>query len=210
MDRAGHIPEKLQGLVKYGLSSRDSAETLPREKFRYPVLAPLNMTKVRRTSTHNTGARRNVASIEASVRVSQIGHYVLLVKTWDSSAINAYPCSDCDMGSEWSPIIYRKGEHSLRDRDPCSDRLVRFFEGSLILAYRSCPEIAWIPLRDGAGHCSCSAEGMIVVASIIHPQGAGSQFVQQSLWVPAHIFEYVGWMTILLGLVGWYSHFSAS
>src|SRR2546422_11708511 len=52
--------------------------------------------------------------------------------------------------------------------------------------------------------------GMIVVASIIHRQGAGSQFVQQSLWVPAHIFEYAGWTTILLGLVGWYSHFSTS
>ncbi len=52
--------------------------------------------------------------------------------------------------------------------------------------------------------------GMIVVASIIHPQGTTSQFVQQSLWVPAHIFEFAGWMTILLGLVGWYSRFSAS
>ena len=52
--------------------------------------------------------------------------------------------------------------------------------------------------------------GMIVVASIIHPQGSTSQFVQQSLWVPAHIFEYAGWTTILLGLVGWYSRFSAS
>jgi len=52
--------------------------------------------------------------------------------------------------------------------------------------------------------------GMIVVASIIHPQGTASQFVQQSLWVPAHIFEYAGWTTILLGLVGWYSRFSAS
>ena len=52
--------------------------------------------------------------------------------------------------------------------------------------------------------------GMIVVASIIHPQGTTSQFVQQSLWVPAHIFEYAGWTTILLGLVGWYSRFSAS
>ena len=52
--------------------------------------------------------------------------------------------------------------------------------------------------------------GMIVVASIIHPQGSSSQFVQQSLWVPAHIFEYAGWTTILLGLVGWYSRFSAS
>src|SRR5437879_13303950 len=51
---------------------------------------------------------------------------------------------------------------------------------------------------------------MIVVASIIHPQGTASQFVQQSLWVPAHIFEYAGWTTILLGLVGWYSRFSAS
>ena len=51
---------------------------------------------------------------------------------------------------------------------------------------------------------------MIVVASIIHPQGTTSQFVQQSLWVPAHIFEYAGWTTILLGLVGWYSRFSAS
>src|SRR6266700_906947 len=28
--------------------------------------------------------------------------------------------------------------------------------------------------------------------------------------VPAHIFEFAGWMTILLGLVGWYSRFSAS
>src|SRR5437899_8162073 len=27
---------------------------------------------------------------------------------------------------------------------------------------------------------------------------------------PAHIFEYAGWTTILLGLVGWYSRFSAS
>src|SRR5207249_979287 len=52
--------------------------------------------------------------------------------------------------------------------------------------------------------------GMIVIASIIHPQGTTSQFVQQSLWVPAHIFEYAGWTTILLGLVGWYSRFSAS
>src|SRR5207245_5813235 len=52
--------------------------------------------------------------------------------------------------------------------------------------------------------------GMIVVASIIHPQGTASQFVQQSLWVPAHIFEYAGWTTMLLGLVGWYSRFSAS
>src|SRR5436189_58188 len=51
---------------------------------------------------------------------------------------------------------------------------------------------------------------MIVVASIIHPQGSTSQFVQQSFWVPAHIFEYAGWTTILLGLVGWYSRFSAS
>src|SRR5204862_3464401 len=51
---------------------------------------------------------------------------------------------------------------------------------------------------------------MIVVASIIHPQGSTSQFVLQSLWVPAHIFEYAGWTTILLGLVGWYSRFSAS
>ena len=51
---------------------------------------------------------------------------------------------------------------------------------------------------------------MIVVASVIHPQGSTSQFVQQSLWVPAHIFEYAGWTTILLGLVGWYSRFSAS
>src|SRR5437016_9283378 len=117
MDRAGHIPEKLQGLVKYGLSSRDSAETLPREKFRYPVLAPLNMTKVRRTSTHNTGARRNVASIEASIRVSQIGHYVLLVKTWDSSAINPYPCSSGYMWPEWIPRLYRIGEHWIRHGD---------------------------------------------------------------------------------------------
>src|SRR5438046_10687790 len=51
---------------------------------------------------------------------------------------------------------------------------------------------------------------MIVVASIIHPQGSTSQFVLQSLWVPAHIFEYAGWTTILLGLVGWYSRFSTS
>ena len=51
---------------------------------------------------------------------------------------------------------------------------------------------------------------MIVVASIIHPQGSTSQFVQQSLWVPAHIFEYAGWTTILLGLVGWYSRYSTS
>src|SRR5947209_10130922 len=72
--------------------------------FRVRVLEPLNMTKVGRTSTHNTGARRNVASIEASVRVSQIGHYVLLVKTWDSSAINAYPKELRDMGSEWSYV----------------------------------------------------------------------------------------------------------
>ena len=159
MDRACHILEKLQGLVKYGLSSRDSAETLPREKFRYPVLAPLNMTKVRRTSTHNTGARRNVASIEASVRVSQIGHYVLLVKTWDSSAINPYPCSRRDMGSEWSPIIYRKGEHSLRDRDHARTVSLDSLKEALYSHTESCPEIAWIPLRDGAGHCSCSAEG---------------------------------------------------
>src|SRR2546426_2159063 len=68
--------------------------------FRLRVLEPLNMTKVRRTSTHNTGARRNVASIEVSVKVSEIGHYVLLVRTWDSSAINAYPCPNSDMGSE--------------------------------------------------------------------------------------------------------------
>src|SRR6266566_240447 len=80
--------------------------------FRVQVLEPLNMTKVGRTSTHNTGARRNVASIEASVRVCQIGHYVLLVKTWDSSAINAYPCSDCDMGSEWS--LLSTGKESIR------------------------------------------------------------------------------------------------
>src|SRR5438093_5275274 len=52
--------------------------------------------------------------------------------------------------------------------------------------------------------------GMLVVASIMHPQGGGSQFVRQSLWVPAHIFEYAGWTTMLLGLVGWYSRFSAS
>ena len=52
--------------------------------------------------------------------------------------------------------------------------------------------------------------GMIVVASIIHPQGTTSQFVLQSLWVPAHIFEFAGWTTILLGLVGWYSRFSTS
>ncbi len=84
---------------------------------RRQVLVPLNMIKVRRTSTHNTGARRNVASNTVSVRVSQIGHYVLLVKTWVSSAINAYPCSRRDIGSESSFIIYRKGEHSLRDRD---------------------------------------------------------------------------------------------
>jgi hypothetical protein len=51
---------------------------------------------------------------------------------------------------------------------------------------------------------------LYVVAAIIHPQGAGSQFVQQSLWVPAHIIEYVAIMTILLGLVGWYSRFSTS
>ena len=51
---------------------------------------------------------------------------------------------------------------------------------------------------------------MIVVASIIHPQGSTSQFVLQSLWVPAHILEYAGWTTILMGLVGWYSRFSAS
>src|SRR5256712_7772454 len=52
--------------------------------------------------------------------------------------------------------------------------------------------------------------GMIGGTSIIHPQGSTSQFVQQSLWVPAHIFEYAGWATILLGLVGWYSRFSTS
>ncbi len=51
---------------------------------------------------------------------------------------------------------------------------------------------------------------LYVVASIIHPQGGTSQFVLQSLWVPAHIFEYAGVMTILLGLVGWYSRFSTS
>ncbi len=37
---------------------------------------------------------------------------------------------------------------------PCSDRLVRFLDESLMLAYRSCPELAWIPLRDGAGRCN--------------------------------------------------------
>src|SRR5437879_4676024 len=36
------------------------------------------------------------------------------------------------------------------------------------------------------------------------------QFVQQSLCVPAHVFEYAGWTTILLGFVGWYSRFSTS
>jgi len=51
---------------------------------------------------------------------------------------------------------------------------------------------------------------MEVVASIIHPQGTTSQFVLQSLWVPVHVIEYVAWMIILLGLVGWYSRFSAS
>ena len=127
--------------------------------FRVQVLEPLNMTKVGRTSTHNTGARRNVASIEASVRVSQIGHYVLLVKTWDSSAINAYPCSDCDMGSEWSPIIYRKGEHSLRDRDHARTASLDSLKEVLYSHTNPAAEIVWIPLRDGAGHCFCSAEG---------------------------------------------------
>ena len=52
-------------------------------------------------------------------------------------------------------VVY---EHS-EEEERRSDRFARFLEGSLILAYRFCPEIAWIPLRDGAGHCSCSAEG---------------------------------------------------
>ncbi len=51
---------------------------------------------------------------------------------------------------------------------------------------------------------------LYVVASIIHPQGNTSQFVQQSLWVPAHLIEYIASMGVLLGLVGWYSRFSAS
>ena len=51
---------------------------------------------------------------------------------------------------------------------------------------------------------------MVVLASVIHPQGSTSQFVQQSLWVPAHLIEYVAFMIILLGLVGWYSRFSTS
>jgi hypothetical protein len=51
---------------------------------------------------------------------------------------------------------------------------------------------------------------LIVIASIIHPQGGTSQFLQQPLWVPAHLLEYVAFMSVLLGLVGWYSRFSTN
>src|SRR5438034_10933484 len=84
---------------------------------------------------------------------------------------------------------------------PCSDRFARFLEGSLILAYRSRPQIVLDTVERWSGPLLLLGGGMIVVASIIHPQGSTSQFVLQSLWVPAHIFEYAGWTTILLGLV---------
>src|SRR5438093_13670869 len=72
------------------------------------------------------------------------------------------------------------------------------------------PKIALDAVERWSGPLLLLGGGMIVVASFIHPQGSTSQFVLQSLWVPAHIFEYAGWTTILLGLVGWYSRFSAS
>ena len=91
---------------------------------------------------------------------------------------------------------------------PCSDRFGRFLEGSLILAYKSCRRDSLDTVERWSGPLLLLGGGMIVVASIIHPQGTTSQFVLQSLWVPAHIFEFAGWTTILLGLVGWYSRFS--
>ena len=93
---------------------------------------------------------------------------------------------------------------------PCLDRRVRFLEGSLILAYRSCPEIVLDIVERWSGPLLLIGGGMIVVTSIIHPQGTGSQFVLQSLWMPVHIIEYFAWMIILLGFVGWYSRFSTS
>ena len=49
---------------------------------------------------------------------------------------------------------------------------------------------------------------LVIIASTLHPQGTASQFLLQPLWVPVHILEFFAFMSILLGLVGWYSRFS--
>ncbi len=74
----------------------------------------------------------------------------------------------------------------------------------------ACPEIALDTVERWSGPLLLFGGALYVVAPIIHPQGTTSQFIQQPLWVPAHLVEYVASMSILLGLVGWYSRFSAS
>ena len=39
---------------------------------------------------------------------------------------------------------------------------------------------------------------------VTHPEGESAQFVAMPLWVPSHVFQFVAWALILMGLVGLY------